>query len=383
MPSVWEQFRQKMPICENYVYLDHAAISPLPAPVTEAIQQWLVEAGERAGTIWGQWVRRVEKTRNLLAQLIGASAAEIALLPNTSVGIGMIAEGLPWKTGDSVVLLSNEFPSNQYPWWNLQSRGVEIRSVPTDFAVDLDAVFSACDETTRVISLSWVGYASGWRVDIEQLVRRAHDSGIAVVLDAIQGLGVIPIDVNKVPIDFMAAGGHKWLMGPESAGMLYIRKDRLDTLRPTGVGWKSVKKKYDYANIDQDWIASAARFEGGTQNISGLIGLGASVATLLELGAGPDGSDVFDRILEVADYACERIESAGGTVISDLAAEHRSSIISFEFPNSDSPNIQKQLFKANVVISQRAGRLRISPHAYNNQDDIDRMVHEICRVIGS
>ncbi|MFT7643029.1 MAG: cysteine desulfurase/selenocysteine lyase, partial [Pirellulaceae bacterium] len=122
MPSVWEQFRQKMPICENYVYLDHAAISPLPAPVTEAIQQWLVEAGERAGTIWGQWVRRVEKTRNLLAQLIGASAAEIALLPNTSVGIGMIAEGLPWKTGDSVVLLSNEFPSNQYPWWNLQSR---------------------------------------------------------------------------------------------------------------------------------------------------------------------------------------------------------------------------------------------------------------------
>ncbi|MFT5526193.1 MAG: cysteine desulfurase/selenocysteine lyase, partial [Pirellulaceae bacterium] len=207
MSSVWEQFRQQMAICENFVYLDHAAISPLSDPVRVAIQQWLTEAGERAGTIWGQWVRRVERTRKLLAELIGASDTEIALVPNTSVGIGLVAEGFPWNEGDSVVIVSNEFPSNQYPWWNLRSRGVEVHSVPTEFFLDLDDVFAACDKSTRVISLSWVGYASGWRIDLEELVSRAHQRGIAVVLDAIQGLGVIPINVRDVPVDFVAAGG--------------------------------------------------------------------------------------------------------------------------------------------------------------------------------
>ena len=183
----WEAFRERMPITSRYAYFDHAAVAPLSQTVRQAMQDWLAQAVEVGDVAWPQWSATVEGTRGTAAQLINASTNEIALVPNTTTGIGLVAEGLPWRAGDNVVTLANEFPSNQYPWLNLGSRGVETRRVPvTGVAVDLNRIAEHCDERTRVISVSWVGYASGWRVDLDELASLAHERGSLLFVDAIQ-----------------------------------------------------------------------------------------------------------------------------------------------------------------------------------------------------
>ena len=224
--------------------MDHAAVAPLPAPARDAVLQWSREAAEVGDVAWPRWAERVEEVRRLCAALIGADEDEIAFVPNTTAGISLVAEGLPWRAGDNVVTLANEFPSNLYPWMNLGDRGVETRRVEAPQGrVEVDQILERCDARTRLISVSWVGYASGWRMDLAELVERAHQRGILVFLDAIQGLGVFPMDVRQTPVDFLAADGHKWMLGPEGAGIFYVRREHLQRLRPIGVGWNSVRAR--------------------------------------------------------------------------------------------------------------------------------------------
>ncbi|MFP6575710.1 MAG: aminotransferase class V-fold PLP-dependent enzyme, partial [Pirellulaceae bacterium] len=309
--------RQQMPAASRVAYFDHAAVSPISGPAQEAIGRWATQAAEQGGLVWAQWAQRVEQVRERAAQLIGADSREIAFVANTTTGINLIAEGLSWESGDNVVTLANEFPSNLYPWMNLQSRGVETRRVPVDdVAVDLNRIMEACDEQTRLISVSWVSYLSGWRLDVAALVQAAHDRGILVFLDAIQGLGVFPLNVAQTEVDFMAADGHKWMLGPEGAGLLYIRQDRLEQLRPLGVGWHSVTHAHDFSRIELDWKDAAARYEGGSQNMAGVIGLGASLDMLASYGLGCNDSPLAPRVLEIAELASERLESLGAKVVS-------------------------------------------------------------------
>ncbi len=305
-------------------------------------------------------------------------ADEIALVPNTTTGICLVAEGYPWKDGDNVVLPANEFPTNLYPWLNLESRGVQTRRVPVDgVQVDLDRIAEACDSRTRIISLSWVGYATGWRIDIERLVRMAHDKGILVFLDAIQGLGVFPLDVRRTPVDFLSADGHKWLLGPEGAGIFYVRRDHLDLLRPLGVGWNSVVHRHDFTHLELDVRREAARYEGGTQNTAGFLALGASLELLMRFGTSSDYSAIAERILEITDACCERLKKIGAAVISCRDDHRRSGIVAFEMPEIDPDKVRRRCLEEGVVISNRNGRLRISPHAYTNDEDIDRLVSAI------
>jgi selenocysteine lyase/cysteine desulfurase len=276
-----------MPVTARWVYLDHAAVAPIPAPAQQAIAHWADEAAHDGATRWPEWDRRVHEVRGLAARLIATDEDEIALVHNTTAGISLVAEGFPWQSGDNVVTLANEFPSNLYPWMNLASRGVETRRVAVDRGrVDVDRIAEACDERTRIVAASWVGFASGWRNDVAQLARVAHDNGALLFLDAIQGLGVFPLDVRATNVDFLAADGHKWLLGPEGAGILFIRREHLDRLRPLGVGWHSVGHDHDFDRIEPDWKPSAARYEGGSENTPGFIGLRASLQLLLAYGAG-------------------------------------------------------------------------------------------------
>ena len=199
-------------------------MAPLPERTRAAVTRWADQAATEGDTVWPNWSKRVEQCRALAARLIHAEPAEIALVHSTTEGITLVAEGYPWQSGDNVVTLDDEFPSNQYPWLNLASRGVETRRVPTvDGRVDLDRLADACDARTRIVTVSWVGYASGYRVNLDQVAELAHRKGALLFLDAIQGLGVFPLDVQKTPIDFLAADGHKWLFGPEGAGLFYFR----------------------------------------------------------------------------------------------------------------------------------------------------------------
>jgi cysteine desulfurase / selenocysteine lyase len=368
-------FRSEMPVVRKWAYFDHAAVAPLPAPAAEAIAAWAREAAEEGDTAWPRWAQRVEEVRRTAAAMIGAAPEEIALIPNTTAGVNFVAEGFPWEAGDNVVTLANEFPTNQYPWMNLAARGVETRRVEAPGGVvDLNRVAEACDERTRIVSLSWVGYASGWRINVPEAAEMIHDRGALFFLDAIQGLGVFPLDVRADGVDFLAADGHKWLLGPEGAGLFFVRREHLDLLRPMNVGWHSVRHWTDYSHIELSLRPEAARYEGGSQNMAGVMGLGASLDLLTKAGAGPHASPVAERVLDIAGLACRRLEEAGAEIVSRRDAEHASGIVSFQLPGRDLKVERKRLLEAGVVVSHRGGNLRLSPHAYNDEEDVERLI---------
>jgi cysteine desulfurase/selenocysteine lyase len=376
----WQRFRQLMPVSRKWAYFDHAAVAPLPSSTKDEITDWLREATEEGDTVWPNWAKRVEEIRVTAAKMIGTSPSEVAFVPNTTSGISLVAEGFPWQSGDNVVTLANEFPSNLYPWLNLESRGVETRRLEVAGArVDIDALIALCDSHTRIISVSWIGYASGWRIDLDELVERAHQQGILVFLDAIQGLGVFPLDVQRTPVDFLAADGHKWMLGPEGAGIFFRREEHLELLRPLNVGWNSVVHSHDFSHIELVLRPEAARYEGGSQNMIGVLGLGASLNLLAEFGVSPDQSPIAERIIEVTDLAVDRLTASGARVISERDSPHSSGIVSFEMPDQDSAKLRHRCLGAGVVLSCRDGRLRISPHAYNNEEDIERLVTVLCQ----
>ncbi|NIP87018.1 MAG: aminotransferase class V-fold PLP-dependent enzyme, partial [Planctomycetales bacterium] len=344
MPD-WNFFRSQMPVARRLVYLDHAAVAPISGPACDAAVTWAEEAARQGATVWPAWSRRLEEVRRLAARLIGAGEDEIALVKNTTAGICLVAEGYPWQPGDNVVTLANEFPSNLYPWLNLASRGVETRQVEVlDGRVDLEKLAAACDPRTRIIAVSWVGFASGWRNDVDQLAALAHDHGALLFLDAIQGMGIFPLDVGQTPVDFLAADGHKWMLGPEGAGLFYIRREHLDLLHPWGVGWHSVVGEHDFDHIRLELKPTAARFEGGSENVIGNLALGASLELLSSLGV----AHLAARILQLTDLACQRLSEAGGTIASLREGDHRSGIVSFSWPG-DMSTLRHQLLNQNIV----------------------------------
>ncbi|MFW6170170.1 MAG: aminotransferase class V-fold PLP-dependent enzyme [Planctomycetota bacterium] len=377
----WDQLRRQMPVATQWAYMDHAAVAPLPTPARDAVVRWSDESAQLGDMACPQWGNQVEQIRQLTATLLGAEADDVAFVQNTTAGITLVAEGFPWQRGDNVVTLANEFPSNQYPWMNLAAtRGVETRRVEVpDARPESQCILRHCDERTRVISISWVGFSSGWRIDIDALVEQAHERGILVFLDAIQGLGVFPLDVGRTPVDFLAADGHKWMLGPEGAGVFYVRREHLDRLHPLGVGWNSVRHASDFDNIALELRPTARRYEGGSANTVGVLALGASLQLLSEMGLSAEHSAVAERVLQVTDSACGQLQQAGARVLSARGGPCRSGIVSFELPGQDSNAVRQACLREGVVLSCRGGSLRISPHAYTNQEDIERLVRGVTR----
>jgi cysteine desulfurase/selenocysteine lyase len=370
----WDEFRRQMPVAEKWAYFDHAAVAPLPGPTRRALADWAGEATENGDVGWTAWSRQVEALRELSAEMIGAQPGEIALVRNTTEGINLVAEGFPWQAGDNCVTLADEFPSNQYPWMHLAGRGVETRRVPADEGrASLDRLAAACDRRTRMVTVSWVSYSSGWRNDVDRLAEIAHGCGALLFLDAIQALGVFPLDVRRTPVDFLAADGHKWLLGPEGAGIFFTRREHLDLLRPIGVGWNSVVHSDDFGRIELVFKDSAARYEGGSKNVAGMIALLASLRLLARFGARA----LAERIGQITDLACRRLAEIGAVIYSDRSVEHKSGIVAFELPGKDPDVVRQRCLEAGVVLSCRAGRLRISPHAYNDPSDVDRLVEAL------
>lgn len=378
--SMRRTLRAAVPVTADWAYFDHAAVAPLSGPAAEAMRGWAEQARDAGDTVWLSWSQRVENTRRRAAALVGAEPEEIALVNSTTHGINLVAEGIDWAEGDNVVVLADEFPSNLYPWMHQSSRGVETRLVATNRGrVNLETLRGACDNRTRVVAFSWVAYSSGARRDVDQICTVAKacgangGEGAWVMLDAIQGLGVFPLDVTQTPIDFFAADGHKWLLGPEGAGIAYIRQERLEQLRATGIGWNSVVGSANFGEIRLQLKPSAGRFEGGSANMAGQLALGASLSLL-----GEHTPQIAGLVLEITDYLCDRVQQAGGEVYSPRSCEGgqdpRSGIVSVQWPGSDPNEVRSRLADAGVAISVREERLRLSPHAYTTQDDVDRLI---------
>ena len=377
----WAEFRNQIAATRKWSYLDNAAIGPMSVPARESLQFWAQDMAENGDSVWMSWSDRVEAVRTAAARMIGAEADEIALINNTTHGINIVAEGFPWRHGDNVVTLANEFPANVYPWMNQADRGVETRLVPVDNGrPDLDRIAQACDSRTRIVSLSWVGYSSGWRHDLNRVAELVHSRGALLFVDVIQGLGVFELDVKQTPIDFAAADSHKWMLGPEGAGVCFIRGEHLEKLRPVGAGWRSVENPSDFERLGQPIRKMASRYEGGTQCMGALAAMGASIELLARFGP----QAMSGRVIEITDYACERLRGIGAEIFSPRepapsmnADAHKSGIVVFKLPGQDSESLKNRCLEQNIVLSCRSGMIRISPHAYNNEADIERLVEEL------
>jgi len=367
----WDKLRDEFPVTRQWAYFDHAAVAPITRRAQKALAEWATDLAENGAVHASQWDRRVEEVRALAARFLNAEPLDIAFIKNTSEGIGIVAEGLPWKSGDNLVTAREEYPANLYPWMNLAGRGVEVRTVASrEGRLWLDDLRSAMDSRTRLLSLSFVEFASGFRNDLDALAALCRERGVLFFVDAIQGLGVLPLDVQRTPIDFLAADGHKFLLGPEGAGIFYIRRELVERLHPVGVGWNSVIGSRDFSTIDFRLKPHAGRWESGTLNFAGIHALGASLALLLEIGIDA----ISRRVLELTDYLCGEVQRAGIEIYSSRRVADKSAIVSLVMPGADVRQLVRHARQQGIVINQRAGRIRVSPHAYNTTDEIDRLV---------
>jgi len=367
----WEQFRSQFPVKERWAFFDHAAVAPLPLPAVNALKEYADDLAANGIAVVGRWVNRVKQVRELSARLLNADPAGVAFIKNTSDGINWVAEGFPWKPGDNVVLAAEEYPSNQYPWMNQAHRGVAVRSVKSRGSrIAIDDLRAAMDDRTRIVALSFVEFASGFRNDLDAIGSMCRERGAYFFVDAIQGLGAFPLDVRRTPIDFLAADSHKWLLGPEGIGIFWIRPELIDMLHPVGVGWNSVVDSTDFGKIDFRLKSGADRWEGGAPNVAGIHAMGASLKLLLDAGV----AEVEDRVLALTDHLCEQAPRAGMEVFSSRLKGEKSGIVSLMTPGRDPNELKHRCRDAGVIVNQRLGRLRLSPHAYNTVDEIDRFL---------
>lgn len=371
-----EALRQLFPITRRYIYLNHAAVAPLPQPSAEAMHRLIEEVARTGSVRWSAWMADVERTRAKVARLVAARPEEIAFLRNTSEGISAIANGLSWQPGDNVVTCACEFPANIYPWMQLERYGVQVRMAPErDGRIETDELLALADDRTRLITVSFVQFASGFRMDLERIGDFCRRRGIFFFVDAIQGLGVHPFDVRRYQIDAFAADGHKWLLGPEGAAVLFLAERAWEKVRPTVVGWMSVKDwdrvlSSETLSYRLDYHDSARRFECGTLNAIGLAGLSASLDLLLTVGV-----EAIDRhVLDLGTLLCEAAQAKGYRVVSSRRAGEASAIICLAHPKLPAEEIVRRVEKEGIIVSARCGRVRVAPHLYNTRDEMEALI---------
>ena len=369
---------EAFPILRTWDFYNHAGVAPIPHVAAEAMREFARQAEETA-YLGQHWYRDIESLRTSAARLINADRREIAFIKNTSEGIATVANGIDWRPGDRIVTTAVEYPANIYPWMDVSKRfGVELVMVPEETSPDgarrvpLQNILAAADDShTRLLALSHVEYASGQRHDLERIGTFCRENGMYFCVDAIQSLGILPVDVAAMKIDFRSADGHKWLLGPEGAGIFYCRADLIETTRPLIVGWMNVINDQDYGNYDFTLKTTAGKFECGSFNVGGLLGLKAS----LELLAGLGTSAVAGRIKIITDRLIAGLRSKGYQVLSPREAGEESGIVSFASPRGGHEGIDRTLrAEHHIELAVREGRLRCSPHFYNTEKQIDRLI---------
>lgn len=376
----WLWWRSQMPVAEKWTYFDHAAVAPLSQPAVDAAAEFLRQASEAGDMHWPEWAKTAENLRKSFAKLISANPSEISLVPNTTAGINLVAEGFPWESGDNVVVPEGEFPSNLLPWINQEPRGVETRIVPRrEGRVIVDDLIARCDHRTRIISASWVGFASGYRLDLAELTEKAHQRGIKVFVDAIQGLGMHDLNVQQIPIDFMAADGHKWLLGPEGAGMAMIRSEHLEILRCRTVGWNSVNNSHTFAGTKLELKSAANRFEGGSANMLGLACLNASLNLFHRVREAHGHDAIENRVVELAGTLDHLLSEQNIRTRLPSDRLHQSGIVTINVAPADPALVRQSGIAKQIVTSHRDGGLRASIHAYNTPDELQLLVDVIAQ----
>ena len=354
------------------VFLNAASTGPLPRRTVETTKAWAALRAEPHRLDDAALFATLGRSRELIAKLIGARSSEIALAVNTSFGMNLAALALPLVPGDVIVTPDLEFPANVYPWAAAaKARGLEYRRVPLrDGVLDEQDLHRALeDRAVKCLSVSWVGFANGYRVDLAELGRSCRQRGVYFVVDAIQGLGPCTIDVSRLEIDILACGAQKWLLSPWGAGFVYVREKLASTLDPPMVSWMAARGTDDFAKLttyDFEWREDARRYEFVTLPFQDFAGMNSSLELFMELGP----QRVADHIAGLSDDVVSWSREVGVPLVTPADRSRRAGIVCIKPP--DAASASARLRQAGVAHSYREGGIRLSPHIYNTSDEIRR-----------
>ncbi len=371
------QYRSEFPITNNFCFLNNAAIAAPPLRVAKAVSELMLQFANEGLVLYPEWMKTVDRTRSLFARLINADTSEVCFTVNTSEALSIVAGGISWRRGDKIIVTVPDFPSNVYPWVNLERSGVEICFVrKNEGRFDLSDITAVLQPGTRLIAVSSTDFATGFRCDLEELGNFCRQNGILLCVDAIQSLGAIPLDVKSCGVHFLACGGHKWLLSTMGIGALYVSKEVNDLLHPVRVGWRSVENEENFyhlqlKNLELRLKTDARRFEAGTLNLAGITALGTSLEMLLEIGI----ERIFERISGLNGVIASELEGRNFQVISSMEPGRRSGILSFV--PEDAGGLFRYLLNAKVLVAQRGNAVRLSPHFYNDESDIERFLNAL------
>ncbi len=365
----------EFPVARDRIFLAHAGVCPLPRRVSHAVGLYAEQCtkGDQEAVLPAE---QIQSTRVLAASLLQAQPEEIAFVGPTSLGLSYVAAGLPMGKNDNVVVYLEDYPSNVYPWMALAERGVEVRFLnirelgrirPTD-------VLGQVDEGTRLVALASCHFISGYRIDLDAIGSALQQRRILFCVDGIQTVGAFPTSVKH--IDFLAADAHKWMLGPCAAGILYVRKAVQELLRPTMFGWNNVRCPNFVAQEELTFRSGARRYEAGTNNLLGLVGLHAALELLQEMGA----ENIGRQLLRHRAQLVPALHAKGYTVLqADAPPEAASGIVSFYRGDTPMAEVQARLEHSGIITSLRTDRsgrhyIRLSPHFYNTEAELGRVL---------
>jgi len=362
----FESYRREFPLTGKYIYLDHAGISPVSLRIKTAVEKFLAESADGGAFYYPKWSQQVADIRRSCARILNAEDDEIAFIKSTSHGLSIVAGGLGWNEGDNLLVYENEFPSNLYPWINLQRKGIKVKVIPSrEGRIMLEDIEQLVDARTRLLAVSTVQFSNGFKIDLQRAGELCKSKGILFCVDAIQSLGIIPMNVKTFNIDFLSADAHKWLLGPEGIGIFYCRRGLAERIMPPLIGWKSVQNEFDFNHPAFRLKTSALKFEEGSMNLLGIFGLGAALELIFEVGI----NDIQKRVLDLGDVIIREADTRGHVVLTPRNRLDRGGNITVS--GSFEPSLVRDRLRENgIMVNARGGGLRISPHFYNREEEI-------------
>lgn len=371
-----EAIRSLFPAANHSTYLNSAAVSPLPTTAIEAINGQLTDVAAYGSAHFQDWVDTKDRARALVAEMFHVRSDQVAFLRNTSDGVASIANGLTWRSGDNIVSFAGEFPANFYAWRRIRDEfGVELRLCrEINGRVDIEEMLSMIDHNTKVVAISAVQYASGFKADLERIGRTARAVDALFCVDIIQAFGAMPFDLPAQYVDAACGASHKWLCAPEGCGIIYLSDRAWERVKPTLVGWISVETPWDFADREQEFKSTALAWESGTGCSSLFYGLEQSLKLLHETGT----ERINSYLGGLTDRLCDGLAGKDYEIVSSRAPGERSAIVCVRSTNGTHPTqMAAELEGKKIIVSPRGDRLRIAPHFYNNESDIDRLLEAL------
>ncbi|WP_338603933.1 aminotransferase class V-fold PLP-dependent enzyme [Sulfolobus tengchongensis] len=365
-----KEFREFVPITKKYIYLNHAAISPTPLPSLFEAYRYLYEVTtEGSIAVSKEEENEFFQIRSKIANLIGASVEEISLIPNTSYGVNVVAHGLNFKENDNIVTDNLEFPTVVYPFLKLVKKGVKVNIVKTTPYTFEEDIIANINKNTKLVAISHVSFNTGLRVDVKKIVKAARENGALVLLDVIQSAGAVKINVKEFDVDFVVAGGYKWLMSPQGSGFMYVKKGLIED--PPFYGWKSTENYLDFDSTTFKLEKGPRRFELGTIDVASNLALAKSCEIIDE------NMDMIENsVMHLSQFAIKIAHEYGLEVITP--ENKRAGIVIVKTKRAR--DIAKELFKENIVISPRGEGIRISTHFYNTEEEIQATMEKISAI---